>query len=59
LALGLATGVIASVVNTMGSLGGGGIIGAIVLTIVFIVGHIFNLGINTLGTLSMQAGFNM
>ncbi len=50
LALGLATGVIASVVNTMGSLGGGGIIGAIVLTIVFIVGHIFNLGINTLGT---------
>lgn len=50
LALGLATGVIASVVNTMGSMAGGGIKGAIILTIVFIVGHIFNMAINSLGT---------
>lgn len=50
LALGLATGVIASVVNTMGSLGGGTFIGAIILAIVFVIGHLFNLGINALGS---------
>lgn len=49
LALGLATGVIASVINQMGSMMGSGVIGAIVFTIVFIGGHIFNLGINLLG----------
>jgi len=49
LALGLATGVIASVVNTMGSLAGGGIIGAVILTIVLIFGHTFNFAINALG----------
>lgn len=49
LALGLATGVIASVVNTMGSLAGGGVVGAIVLLFAFIVGHTFNLAINALG----------
>ncbi|MGI6732460.1 MAG: V-type ATP synthase subunit I [Anaerovoracaceae bacterium] len=49
LALGLATGVIASVVNTLGSLAGGGIIGAIVLVVVFIVGHGYNIAINALG----------
>ena len=49
LALGLATGVIASVINTMGTLAGGGIFGAIVLLIVFVIGHTFNLAINALG----------
>ena len=46
---GLATGVIASVVNTMGSLAGGGIWGTIVLLIVFVAGHSFNMAINALG----------
>ncbi|MGN0658675.1 MAG: V-type ATP synthase subunit I [Emergencia sp.] len=49
LALGLATGVIASVVNTMGSLAGSGFVGTIVLLIVFVIGHTFNLAINALG----------
>ena len=49
LALGLATGVIASVVNLMGSLLGGGVFGAIVLIFAFVVGHTFNLAINALG----------
>lgn len=50
LALGLATGVIASVINTLGSLGGGGITGALLMTVVFIVGHAYNLSINALGS---------
>ena len=49
LALGLATGVIATVVNTMGSLAGGSIFGIIVLLVVFVFGHTFNLAINALG----------
>lgn len=49
LALGLATGVIASVINQMGSMFGNSIFGAIAFTIVFIFGHIFNLAINLLG----------
>ena len=49
LALGLATGVIASVVNQMGSMFGGGVMGAILFILVFIVGHTLNLGINLLG----------
>lgn len=49
LALGLATGVIASVVNQMGSMGGKSVFGVILFIIVFIVGHIFNLALNLLG----------
>lgn len=49
LALGLATGVIASVINQMGSMGGGGVLGAVLFIVVFIIGHLFNLGINLLG----------
>lgn len=49
LALGLATGVIASVVNQMGSMFGKGIVGAIGFIIVFLVGHTLNLAINLLG----------
>ncbi|NCB92205.1 MAG: V-type ATP synthase subunit I [Clostridia bacterium] len=49
LALGLATGVIASVVNQMGSVLAGSIPGVIGFIIVFIAGHLLNLGINLLG----------
>ena len=49
LALGLATGVIAQVVNQMASMFGGGIVGAIGFTAVFLVGHSLNLAINLLG----------
>lgn len=49
LALGLATGVIAQVINQMGSMGGKSVFGVIVFIIVFIIGHIFNLAINLLG----------
>lgn len=50
LALGLATGVIAAVVNTLGSLAGGGITGIILFIIAFGVGHGYNLAINALGS---------
>ncbi len=50
LALGLASGVIASVVNTMGSFGGGGIKGVLVMTFAFVVGHTYNFAINGLGS---------
>ncbi|MCR5304057.1 MAG: V-type ATP synthase subunit I, partial [Lachnospiraceae bacterium] len=49
LALGLATGVIASVINTMGAMGGKTVVGTIVFIIVFIFGHILNIAINLLG----------
>ena len=49
LALGLATGVIASVVNQMASMLGDGFIAAIGFIIIFIVGHTLNLAINLLG----------
>ena len=49
LALGLATGVIANVINMMASYGGGGVVGAIIFIVVFIFGHLLNLGINALG----------
>jgi V/A-type H+-transporting ATPase subunit I len=49
LALGLATGVIASVINQMGSMGGKSIFGVILFIVVFIFGHLFNLAINLLG----------
>ncbi len=49
LALGLATGVIASVVNQMGSMGGKSIGGIILFIVVFVIGHVFNMAINLLG----------
>lgn len=49
LALGLATGVIAQVVNTMGSLFGGGIAGMVLFVLIFLVGHAVNFAINLLG----------
>lgn len=50
LALGLATAVIAQVMNTMGSLLGPSVIGVILLVVVFVIGHTFNVAINILGT---------
>lgn len=49
LALGLATGVVAQVINTLGSLAGGGVLGAIILIVALVFGTIFNLAINALG----------
>lgn len=49
MALGLATGVIAQVVNTMGSLAGGGVVGTIMFVLVFVIGHALNFAINCLG----------
>lgn len=49
LALGLATGVIAQVINKMGSMGGKSIPGVILFIVAFIIGHTFNLAINLLG----------
>ena len=50
LALGLATGVISSVVNTLGGLAGGGFVGLLVMLIAFGIGHTYNLAINALGS---------
>ena len=49
LALGLATGVIASVINQMGSMVGKGPVGVVLFVLIFIVGHAMNLAINLLG----------
>jgi V/A-type H+-transporting ATPase subunit I len=49
MALSLVTGIIGTVVNTIGSIGGGGIGGAIIFIAVFIFGHTINIGINILG----------
>ncbi len=49
LALGLATGVVAQVFNQLGTMLGGGAIGAVLFTVVFVVGHTMNIGINALG----------
>ena len=49
LALGLATGVIASVINQMGSMLPNNVIGVIFFIIIFLVGHSMNLAINLLG----------
>ena len=49
LALGMATGVIASVVNMIGTMFGSGVIKLIIFIVVFIVGTALSLFINTLG----------
>jgi len=49
LALGLATGVIGSVINQMAAMTAGGLLGPIIFTIIVIMGHALNLGINALG----------
>ena len=49
LALGLATGVIANVINMMASMNGATVVGAIIFVVVFILGHTLNILINLLG----------
>ena len=49
LALGLATGVIASVFNSLGTMVGRGILGAVIFIVVFLIGQALNMGINVLG----------
>ncbi len=58
-ALGLATGIIAGVVGTLARLAGGGlveqggaslIVGYIIMVVIFVGGHIFNIALNVLGT---------
>ncbi len=50
LALGLASAVIAKVVNIIASLGGENIVGYLLLIIVLLIGHTLNMVINLLGT---------
>lgn len=50
LALGLCTGVIASVVNTLGTIPENKIVKACMLVVVFIFGHVVNMAINLIGT---------
>lgn len=50
LALGLATGVISSVLSIIGSMGGRSFFGIILFLAVFIFGHLFNFAINALGS---------
>ncbi len=50
LALGLAAGVIAQVVNILGTMGGATILGFVGLVVAFCVGHLLNIAINVLGT---------
>jgi len=49
LALGLATGVIASVFNSLGTMVGRSVLGAVVFILVFLIGQTLNMGINLLG----------
>lgn len=50
LALGLATGVIATVINKMAAMAGGmPVAGPIIFIVILIFGHVLNLGINALG----------
>ena len=48
LALGLSAGVIGSVFNKLGSLGGPNIIGVILFIVIFAIGHLLNLALSTL-----------
>ncbi len=50
LALGLAAAVIAQVVNILGTLKGGTVVGYLMFIVVFLIGHGLNLVINVLGT---------
>ena len=50
LALGLASMVIASVFNILGTLPGPSVIGVIFFIVIFLIGHLLNMAINMLGT---------
>ncbi|MGB4439492.1 MAG: V-type ATP synthase subunit I [Sedimentibacter sp.] len=49
LALGLATGVVSSVVSILGAMGGRNIFGILMFVVVLVIGHTFNIAINALG----------
>lgn len=49
LALGLATGVIASVVNILATMAGSSVLGIVLFVVIFCAGHLLNLAINALG----------
>jgi V/A-type H+-transporting ATPase subunit I len=49
LALGLATGVIASIMNQLGAMGGKSVFGVLLFIVVFAAGQALNFGINVLG----------
>jgi V/A-type H+-transporting ATPase subunit I len=49
LALGLATGVVSSVVSILGSMGGRNVLGILLFVIAMTIGHSFNFAINALG----------
>ncbi len=50
LALGLATGVIASAINSMGGMIAGSTVGTIIMVVLLFGGHLFNIVISTLGS---------
>lgn len=49
LALGLATGVVSSVVSILGSMGGRNVLGILLFLVAMTIGHTFNFAINALG----------
>ena len=49
MALGLSGAVVGSVVNKMGAMGGGGLLGVLLFVVVAIIGHTFNIAISVLG----------
>ncbi|MCI9413710.1 MAG: V-type ATP synthase subunit I [Clostridiales bacterium] len=49
MALGLTTGVMATVFNKLGGMAGGGVGGAVVLLLAFVIGHSINFALNALG----------
>lgn len=49
LALGLAAGVVAQVVNLLATMGGTSVMGFVLLILVMLIGHVLNMGINLLG----------
>lgn len=49
MALGLSGAVVGSVVNKMGAMGGGGIVGVVLFIVVGLIGHTFNIAISLLG----------
>ena len=49
LALGLASGVIATVINKMAGMAGNGVIGYIIMIVILLLGHTINFAINILG----------
>ena len=50
LALGLTTGVMAQVFNMLATMMGRSVAGFIALVIIFIIGHLINIGLNALGS---------